>query len=118
MRAETRVNTLVGLFESLFYLSPACLLPPHSADRQTCQHSACHAARIAFARRKEYLNSTKTNRQREVVMQNVLKSTAPSTLESLAAREREAATKHRSEMRSRRNNVVALRRSMTKPGKS
>jgi hypothetical protein len=51
-------------------------------------------------------------------MQNVRKSTAPSTLESLAAREREAATKHRSEMRSRRNNVVALRRSMTKPGKS
>jgi len=68
--------------------------------------------------KKEYLNSTKTNRQREVVMQNVLKSTESPTLQSLAAREREAATKHRSEMRSRRNNVVALRRSMIKPGKS
>jgi putative transposase len=68
--------------------------------------------------KREYLNSTKTNRQREIVMQSVLKSAAPSTLESLAAQEREAATKHRSEMRSRRNNVVALRRSMTKRGKS
>ncbi|MGP8437978.1 hypothetical protein ACT2FY_08290 [Paraburkholderia fungorum] len=68
--------------------------------------------------KREYLNSTKTNRQREVVMQNAIQSTEPSTLESLAARERQAATKHRSDMRSRRNNVVALRRSMTKPGKS
>lgn len=67
---------------------------------------------------REYLNSTKTNRQREVAMQNVLLSTESSTPQSLAEREREAATKHRSDMRSRRNNVVALRRSMPKPGKA
>lgn len=67
--------------------------------------------------KKEYLNSTKTNRQREVVMQNVLQSTEPSTLQGLAEREREPAAKHRSEMRSRRNKIVALRRSMPKSGK-
>ncbi|KVM72366.1 hypothetical protein WJ60_07655 [Burkholderia ubonensis] len=70
------------------------------------------------ATNREYLNSTKANRQREVAMQNALQAQTPSPQESLAVREREAATKHRSQMRTRRNNIVALRRSIAKPEKT
>lgn len=70
------------------------------------------------ASKRAYLNSTKANRQREVVMQSAVQSTERPDVETLATREQEAATRHRSEMRSRRNKVVALRRSITRPGKS
>lgn len=70
------------------------------------------------ATKREYLNSTKANRQREVAMQNALQAQDQSPQESVAMREREAAAKHRSQMRTRRNNVVAMRRSIAKPEKT
>ncbi|MFK0380275.1 hypothetical protein [Pandoraea sp. NPDC090278] len=91
-----------------------------SGKKQRQQHvvsGAVSAKRVAPkpATKREYLNSAKTNRQHEVAMQNVLRARLPEEQQDLVTREREAVAKHRSQMRSRRNSVVALRRTMTKP---